>query len=81
MWYFEEESVQVVCSDAHKNEYSWGSEKYTYHRCVKCGCTTHYTCTEDDGKKVVAINCRMAHISDIADIAIRPLQSVVVKFT
>lgn len=43
----------------------------TFHRCAQCGCTTHYTTTEDDGKEIIAINSRMADPSDIEGIRIR----------
>jgi len=72
LWgYFDEGNVQVVCNEKQIDKYSWGDEKYTYHRCRRCGCTTHYTCTEKNGNKIVAINCRMAPLSDIADIVVR----------
>jgi hypothetical protein len=34
-------------------------------------CTTHYTSTDSDGSQLIALNCRMAPISEIDGIAIR----------
>jgi hypothetical protein len=72
LWaYYDEETVRVTIGDASISTYSWGEKTITYHRCENCGCTTHYTTTEDDGNRLIAINCRMAQLSDISDIPVR----------
>jgi hypothetical protein len=69
--YYDEENVKVIVGVERKTTYSWGEKTMTYHRCEKCGCTTHYTTTEDDGNKLVAVNCRMAQTPDISKIPLR----------
>ncbi len=69
--YYDRKNVEIVSGDKMKNTYSWGEKTITFHRCGECGCTTHYTAAESDGSELVAINCRMAKLSDISEITIR----------
>ena len=49
----------------------------TFHRCAQCGCTTHYTRTENDGEKIIAVNFRMATPSDMDSIPVRHFDGAV----
>ena len=61
LWaYFDLQEVEISRGDKPVKTYSWGEKTITYHRCDKCGCTTHYTALEDDGSELIALNCRMA---------------------
>ena len=72
LWaYYARNKVQIDSSGAGTHSYSWGEKTITYHRCGVCGCTTHYTAAADDGGELLAINCRMARPSEIADIPLR----------
>ena len=72
LWaYYDSEKVEIITGEKPEKTYSWGKKTITYHRCDGCGCTTHYTATEKDGSELVAINCRMAPLSEISNIPIR----------
>ena len=83
LWaYYEEENVKITVAVEPKNTYTWGKKTMIYHRCGKCGCTTHYTTTEGDGNELIAINCRMAQISDISEIPVREFDGLLTwKYT
>ncbi len=51
--------------------YEWGQKTMQFHRCNKCGCTTHYTSVEDNGYKQIAINTKMSEPDQIKSILIR----------
>ena len=51
--------------------YSHGDEYIHFHRCGKCGCTTHYTLTEKAGREKTAVNFRMVDPAAAQDIRIR----------
>lgn len=44
-----------------------------FHFCAVCGCVTHYiaTASDEDGRKLAAVNLRMSELSAISDIPIR----------
>lgn len=72
LWaYYDLEDVRILSGDKPGDTYSWGEKTFTYHRCAECGCTTHYTATESDGRKIIAINCRMAAATEIINIPVR----------
>ncbi len=72
LWaYYDLEKVEVLIAEGSNKNYSWGEKALTYHRCTQCGCTTHYTANRDDGSKRIAINCRMAPLSEISNIPVR----------
>jgi hypothetical protein len=78
LWaYYARTDVDIVFRDKPAVEYRWGEKTITYHRCGNCGCTTHYTTLEDDASDLVAINCRMAPTTTIADIPIRMFDGLV----
>lgn len=78
LWaYFDLENVETLSGGKPKSTYSWGEKTITYHRCGECGCTTHYTATESDGSKLIAINCRMAPSSETSNIPIREFDGLV----
>lgn len=71
LWaYYDGDAVEIVGAGAEQ-AYAFGEKSITYHRCAECGCTTHYTAAAPDGRALVAINCRMAPLSDIKDIPVR----------
>jgi hypothetical protein len=72
LWaYFDSADVELRIAEHPPDSYAWGEKSITYHRCGNCGCTTHYTSTDSDGSQLIALNCRMAPISEIDGIAIR----------
>ena len=78
LWaYYDRQQVEIIRGDAPMDSYSWGEKTITYHRCGECGCTTHYTATEADGSGLIAINCRMAPLSDISGIAVREFDGLI----
>ncbi|MCG6890373.1 MAG: aldehyde-activating protein [Gammaproteobacteria bacterium] len=78
LWaYYDEENVKVTSGSKPGNTYAWGEKTITYHRCGECGCTTHYTTTDDDGRELISVNCRMAQLSDIANIPVREFDGLV----
>ena len=77
LWaYYDLGNVEIISGDEPKSTYSWGEKTITYHRCGKCGCTTHYTAIESDGSELVAINCRMAPLPKIRNIPVRPFDGL-----
>lgn len=61
LWaYYDRQDVELRCAGETVDTYRWGEKTITYHRCGRCGCTTHYTATEENGSELVALNCRMA---------------------
>ena len=83
LWaYYDEENVKVIAGVKHENTYSWGEKTITYHRCDECGCTTHYTTTQDDGSELIAVNCRMAQLLDVSNIPVREFDGLLTwKYT
>lgn len=78
LWaYYAGKNVEVISGDAGSDAYSWGEKTITYHRCGDCGCTTHYTTLEADGSEMVAINCRMARLSEICNVPLREFDGLV----
>jgi hypothetical protein len=78
LWaYYDLENVKIFSGDKPENTYLWGEKTITYHRCGECGCTTHYTATESDGSRRIAINCRMSPPSKISNILIREFDGLV----
>jgi len=72
LWaYYDRQNVELIDGDTPADTYSWGAGTITYHRCAECGCTTHYTATEADATELIALNCRMAKLSDISRIPVR----------
>jgi hypothetical protein len=72
LWaYFDSADVELRIAGHPSGSYAWGEKSITYHHCGNCGCTTHYTSTDSDGSQLIALNCRMAPISEIDGIAIR----------
>ena len=72
LWaYFNLNNVEIHSESDLIDTYSWGEKAITYHRCGTCGCATHYTAPTNDGGTRIAINCRMASLSEISNIPIR----------
>ena len=72
LWaYYDLKNVEILSTGKPIDTYSWGEKTITYHRCGECGCTTHYTATESDGSELIAINCRMASLSEVSNIPVR----------
>ena len=72
LWaYYAQRDVEIVQVEGASDTYAWGEKTIVYHRCDKCGCTTHYTAADDDGGELVAINCRMARPVEIGAIPVR----------
>ena len=77
LWaYYGGGAVEIDCAGAEQT-YAFGERSITYHRCAECGCTTHYTATQPDGRALVAVNCRMAPLSEIKDIRLREFDGLV----
>ncbi|MDH3219604.1 MAG: aldehyde-activating protein [Gammaproteobacteria bacterium] len=78
LWgYFDAAEVGIKTGAQPLSAYSWGDRSITYHCCSRCGCTTHYTMTEPDGRERVAINCRMAPATEIGAIPIRRFDGLI----
>ncbi|MCP4388409.1 MAG: aldehyde-activating protein [Gammaproteobacteria bacterium] len=72
LWaYFVSGDTELRIGEHPLDSYAWGEKSITYHRCVDCGCTTHYTTTNSDGSQHIALNCRMAQTSEIEGIPAR----------
>ncbi|MGH1486412.1 MAG: GFA family protein [Cellvibrionaceae bacterium] len=71
LWaYYAKAQVDIFMQQAGQ-EYSWGSQKLTFHRCENCGCCTHYSALKDDGSNRIAINTRMVLSSKMHGIPVR----------
>lgn len=78
LWaYYDLKDVDIETDHGAVDEYRWGEQTITYHRCADCGCTTHYTTLDEDGSELIAINCRMAPATAIADIPVRVFDGLV----
>lgn len=51
-----EATVTIIAEPDAIDTYCWGDEMINFHRCAKCGCITHYTCTEKAGIDRVSVN-------------------------
>ena len=51
--------------------YVWGDRMLAFHRCRKCGCTTHWQ-SLDGAQPRMAINARLMDGLDWASVRIRP---------
>ncbi|MDH3763213.1 MAG: aldehyde-activating protein [Gammaproteobacteria bacterium] len=72
LWaYFVSDDVELRIGEHPSAGYAWGEKSITYHRCGNCGCTTHYTSSDRDDGQRIALNCRMAPISEIEGIPVR----------
>ncbi len=72
LWaYYNLPDVGIKNSNPADSIYEWGEKTMSFHRCENCGCTTHYTRTEDDGNRLVAINTRMVSPAQMESISIR----------
>jgi len=58
-------------SEGELDTYRWGKQSITYHRCRRCGCTTHYSAKRKDGTPRIAINARMAPLDTLETIPLR----------
>ena len=71
LWaYYAASDVQIEAAAGALEIYRWAEETMIFHRCRRCGCTTHYTAREADGD-LVALNGRMAELEAIGDIPLR----------
>ena len=52
-------------------------EEVVLHHCPRCGCTTHYTCTEKVENKRVVINCRMMNLDIMESIPVKRFDGAV----
>lgn len=72
LWaYYDRNDVELHGAGEPADTYRWGEKTITYHRCGRCGCTTHYTATKKDGSELIALNCRMAPEAQTAAIRVR----------
>jgi len=72
LWaYYNQSEVEVQNLNADDLSYAWGEKTMIFHRCANCGCTTHYTTTEDDGNELIAINTRMVSAAKINSVPVR----------
>jgi hypothetical protein len=49
--------------------YEWGRRTLAFHRCVMCGCVTHWTSNEPE-RDMMAINARLFDPIEIADVPV-----------
>lgn len=59
--------VRVVGSTA---TYAWGERSLDLHRCLTCGCTTHWTLADPAGDRM-GVNARLLEPAVIAGVRIR----------
>lgn len=72
LWaYFAAGDVELRSGDHPLQSYAWGEKSINYHRCGNCGCCTHYTSTDSDGRPFFGLNCRMAAAAEIEGIRMR----------
>lgn len=57
LWaYFPPEKVRV---EGETETYSYGDKVIDFHRCLKCGCVTHWTLIESEGATEMGVNANM----------------------
>lgn len=58
LWaYFAPEDVIVKAEKKNIGSYSWGDKMINFHHCKRCGCITHYTQVDPQGR--MAVNFRL----------------------
>lgn len=78
LWaYYDLTDVEIKNSNPTDSIYEWGEKTMSFHRCDNCGCTTHYTRTEDNGNRLVAINTRMVSPEVMGSIPVRHFDGAV----
>ena len=56
LWaYYEPSAMRIVGETA---KYQWGGKRIDFHRCVTCGCTTHWSPVDPAGKRM-GVNSRL----------------------
>ena len=69
LWgYFHPEEVTVL---GDTDSYSWGDGNLAFHRCKRCGCTTHYQSLVAEYRDRMAVNTRLMEPADMAGIRLR----------
>jgi hypothetical protein len=63
--------VKFECAPDATLAYEWGDHLLAFHSCRTCGCTTHWSSTQDADPDTMAVNCRLAEPEDIADMRVR----------
>jgi len=72
LWaYYARELVQIVCESGATQTYCRGEKTLEFHRCVVCGCVTHWIATDPSISKM-AVNARLFDSRDVAGVLIRP---------
>lgn len=69
--YYNPGEVEIASGEELLVGYAWQSRKLTFHHCRVCGCTTHYSVPDGDGRRVRAVNARMLPADETAQARIR----------
>lgn len=67
---YEDEAIRV---SGPTEMYSHGDHSLGFHFCGQCGCVAYWRSIEaqDDGRRRIAVNLRMAEPADIADLKVK----------
>ena len=72
LWaYYKPADVEVKFLNDESTFYIWGDRELEFHRCVTCGCVTHYVTTDKFNDPIFAINARMIETEILEAIPVR----------
>ena len=63
--------VRVVQGENKTDTYIWGDGELAFHRCVECGCVTHFAGVHEDPPRIYGVNTRMMPTLDPAKVQVR----------
>jgi len=70
LWaYYSRAQVRVI---GNTQTYSWGKQSLDFHRCVTCGCITHWS-LRDTGRDRMGVNSRLMDPAVVEAVRIRRL--------
>lgn len=77
LWAYDFEGERIALTGA-TTAYVWGERTVSFHFCPTCGCLAAWRAqaTEDDGRRRIAVNLRLAEPAAVAAIVLDPFDGL-----
>jgi len=73
LWaYYSPSQVQIIPASGATSIYMWGDRALEFHRCLVCGCTTHWAAV-DPSRDRMGVNARLMQPETLAVARVRKL--------
>lgn len=80
LWaYYSPAEVRLEPPDAATESYSWGDRSLAFHRCVSCGCVTHWAPLAGRDQGRMGVNARLLPLEIVAAARLRHLDGAVTE--